>query len=76
MTDPKKNETNDDVKTDDVKDPKKGPRAPAQSLIDQERGDWEGMGQSRHQPETPPSSPSVVGTPTPGANSLAGEKQK
>jgi hypothetical protein len=59
--------------------PKKGEttttRAPAQSLIDEERGDWEGMGQSRHQPDAPPAS-KPVGTPTPGANSLAGEKQK
>jgi len=43
-------------KKDDVK---KDPRAPTQSLLDQERGDWEGMGQSRHQPETPPSTPDV-----------------
>jgi hypothetical protein len=54
---------------------KKAPRPPAQSLIDQERGDWEGMGQSRHQPEAPPSSSSIA-TSTPGASSLAGEKQK
>ena len=69
MPDKKKN---DAAKTDDVKDATKAPRAPAQSLIDQERGDWEGMGQARHQPETPPSSP-AVGKPTPGAGSLAGE---
>ncbi len=56
-------------------DVKKDPRAPAQSLIDQQRGDWEGMGQSRHQPDAP-SSVKPIGTPTPGANSLAGEKQK
>ncbi len=56
-------------------DDKKTPRAPAQSLIDEQRGDWEGMGQSRHQPDAPPAS-KPVGTPTPGANSLAGEKQK
>ncbi len=49
-------------------------RPPAQSLIDQERGDWEGMGQSRHQPEPAPSEFKRGGTPTPGANSLAGKK--
>lgn len=26
-------------------------RPPTQSLIDEERGDWEGMGQSRHAPD-------------------------
>jgi hypothetical protein len=60
-------------KADDEKK-KKPPRAPAQSLIDEERGDWEGMGQSRHQPDASPEA-KPVGTPTPGANSLAGEKQ-
>lgn len=64
--------TDKDAKKDATKT---SPRAPAQSLIDQERGDWEGMGQSRHQPDAPPAS-KPVGTPTPGANSLAGEKQK
>lgn len=29
----------------------KEPRPPSQSLIDQERGDWEGMGQSKHTPD-------------------------
>lgn len=64
-----------DPKNDNTAEPKKDPRAPAQSLLDEERGDWEGMGQSRHQPETPPSGPQI-GKPTPGANSLGGEKQK
>jgi hypothetical protein len=32
---------------------KKGERPPTQSLIDEERGDWEGMGQSQHQPDEP-----------------------
>jgi hypothetical protein len=47
---------NDPNKKDSATNPelKKDPRAPAQSLLDEERGDWEGMGQSRHQPETPP----------------------
>jgi hypothetical protein len=49
-------------------------RPPAQSLIDQERGDWEGMGQARHQPEAPASSSEPETKPTPGANSLAGSK--
>ncbi|MDB5213465.1 MAG: hypothetical protein JWO86_1392 [Myxococcaceae bacterium] len=65
----KKNEKNEN------NDVKKSPRAPAQSLTDEERGDWEGMGQSRYQPDAPPAS-KPVGTPTPGSNSLAGEKQK
>ncbi len=57
-------------------DPKKAaPRSPTQSLIDEERGDWEGMGQSRHQPEIPPFDPKP-GTPTPGSNAVAGAKQK
>jgi hypothetical protein len=66
--------TNNDLpkKDDDKKTP---PRPPAQSLIDEERGDWEGMGQSRHQPDAMPAS-KPVGTLTPGASSLAGEKQK
>jgi hypothetical protein len=29
-------------------------RPPAQSQIDEERGDWEGMGQGRYQPEPEP----------------------
>jgi hypothetical protein len=29
----------------------KGQRAPTQSLIDEERGDWEGMGQNRQTPD-------------------------
>ncbi len=57
------------------KDATKTPRAPSPSLADQERGDWEGMGQSRHQPDAAPAS-KPVGTPTPGSNSLAGEKQQ
>ena len=27
------------------------PRPPMQSQLDEERGDWEGMGQGRYQPE-------------------------
>jgi len=41
-----------------------------QSQIDEERGDWEGMGQSRFQPEED-AAPKSGGKPTPGANSLA-----
>ncbi len=29
----------------------KGPRPPTQSLIDEERGDWEGMGQGAPRPD-------------------------
>ena len=68
-----KKQGDQDAKT--AKTAKTAPRAPSQSLIDEERGDWEGMGQSRHQPETPPFDPKV-GTPTPGSNSLAGATQK
>ncbi|MDB4936163.1 MAG: hypothetical protein JWP87_3135 [Labilithrix sp.] len=53
---------------------KRDTRPPAQSLLDEERGDWEGMGQSRHQPEEPAAETKRGGTPTPGANSLAGSK--
>jgi hypothetical protein len=53
---------------------KRDTRPPAQSLIDEERGDWEGMGQSRHQPDAPAAESHPGGTPTPGANSLAGNK--
>lgn len=52
---------------------KKDVRPPAQSQIDQERGDWEGMGQSRYQPDEDASS---TGTPTPGANSIANADEK
>jgi hypothetical protein len=47
---------NDPKKKADAKTPAipKDMRPPAQSLLDEERGDWEGMGQSRHQPETSP----------------------
>jgi hypothetical protein len=48
---------------------KQGARPPAQSQIDAERGDWEGMGQSQHRP------PDTAAQPTPGANSLAGKKR-
>jgi hypothetical protein len=45
-----------------------GARPPAQSQIDAERGDWEGMGQTQHRPES-------ANQPTPGASSLAGKKR-
>ena len=45
-----------------------------QSQIDEERGDWEGMGQSQI-PEREDPTPKPNGAkPTPRANSLAGEK--
>ena len=38
-------------KTNEKTPPNKEARPPAQSQIDQERGDWEGMGQARYQPD-------------------------
>lgn len=48
---------------------KQGARPPAQSQLDAERSDWEGMGQSQHRPPRSPDQP------TPGASSLAGAKR-
>jgi hypothetical protein len=45
-----------------------GARPPAQSQIDAERSDWEGMGQAQLGPES-------TNQPTPGASSLAGKKR-
>lgn len=48
-------------------------RPPAQSEIDKDRADWEGMAQQPSTPDDVP--PKTPGAPTPGANSLAGRKQ-
>lgn len=47
-------------------------RPPAQSEIDKDRADWEGMAQKPSSPDDVP--PKGAGAPTPGANSLAGRK--
>lgn len=47
-------------------------RPPAQSQIDKDRADWEGMAQKPSTPDDVP--PKEPGAPTPGANSLAGQK--
>ena len=40
-----------DQKAEAVVEKKTDVRPPTQSLIDEERGDWEGMGQGRHTPD-------------------------
>lgn len=50
------------------------PSPPPQSQIDEERGDWEGMGQNQMPADEATETKPKDGKPTPGASSLAGEK--
>ena len=50
--------------------PIKQVRPPAQSQTDAERGDWEGMGQARYQPEED------VANPATGATEKEAKKKK
>ena len=44
--------------------PAAAPRSPMQSQIDEQRSDWEGMGQGRFQPETEAPAAPAVGVPS------------